>query len=49
MLAYLKEESLARGLYQKASQAPDAAARMPDLILSIKNRLGDEAWARRLL
>jgi hypothetical protein len=48
VLTYLNDKEWARRVYQKALQASDAKQRMPELIVSIKNSLGDEIWARKL-
>jgi hypothetical protein len=48
VLTYLNDKEWARRIYQKALQASDANQRMSELIVSIKNSLGDETWARKL-
>jgi hypothetical protein len=48
VLTYLKDRQWARSIYQHALDAPGAARRRSDIILSIKNRLGDPAWASEL-
>jgi hypothetical protein len=48
VLTYLNDKEWARRIYQKALQASDANQRMSELIVSIKNSLGDESWARKL-
>lgn len=48
ILTLLDDRQWAGTVYRKAQQASDAGARLPDLIQSIRNKLGDEGWARRL-
>ena len=48
VLTYLKDKQWARRIYQRALQAPDADRHLSELTLSIKNRLGDAAWAQKL-
>jgi hypothetical protein len=48
VLTHLDDRQWARRIYQSALSAPDAKQRRSDILLSIKNRLGDEAWARKL-
>ena len=45
---YAADRRWARRIYQKALQAPNASRRRSDIILSIKNSLGDAAWASKL-
>jgi hypothetical protein len=47
-LSYLEDKQLAQRIYGKALQAPDAEQNISELALSIKNKLGDVAWAQRL-
>jgi tetratricopeptide (TPR) repeat protein len=48
VLNYTDDRQWARRIYQKALEAPNASRRRSDIILSIKNSLGDEAWASKL-
>jgi hypothetical protein len=47
-LTYLNDQKWARSAYEKALAAPDAGSRWSDIAVSIKNKLGDASWARRL-
>jgi hypothetical protein len=47
-LTYLGDKQLAQRIYGKALQAQDAQQNISELALSIKNKLGDEAWAQKL-
>ena len=48
VLNYMDDPDRARRIYQKALEAPNASRRHADIIVSIKNSLGDEAWALKL-
>jgi hypothetical protein len=48
VLSYTHDRQWARRVYQKALEAPNADRRRSDIILSIKNSLGDQAWALKL-
>jgi hypothetical protein len=48
VLNYTDDRQWAQRIYQKALEAPNASRRRSDIILSIKNSLGDEAWASKL-
>ena len=48
VLNYTDDRQWAQRIYQKALEAPDADRRRSDIILSIKNSLGDQAWAVKL-
>ena len=47
-MTYLNDQTWARNAYKKALEAPDAGSRWSDIAISIKNKLGDAAWARGL-
>ena len=49
VLNYTDDRQWARRIYQKALEAPNAARRRSDITLSIKNSLGDQAWASKLV
>ena len=48
VLSMLGDYQMARRIYEKALKAEGAKPRNFDIILSIKNRLGDEAWDQKL-
>jgi hypothetical protein len=48
VLGYTDDRGWAQRLYQKALDAPGADQQRSDIILSIKNRLGDTDWAAKL-